>query len=287
MDKKTRNTYFEISRLFEKLFQSLSVRKKKSSAAALRLLHCLMPIFIFCWVNDCLIICRRHRFSFVCVKASIKCMGMNVFRVLLCPSSARRPFCVSVRGAERPQPRDRRPCASNVRFRGLLASGSGFCSRPPRPPLSFFEAIQTEQLRLQFPLNDATIQAGRCWRSVTAAFRFPTFAVVFSWAARRLAAIMDGGDYSSGLENPLYGELKYFCRKIQEAYSELKEDLTPYRDDRFYRWVLPFARDSNETVAAAIYGDLVCELVSLGSGESGNRKWMDGQSSPSLQFPLW
>uniref|UniRef100_UPI003AAF33C3 transmembrane protein 181 isoform X4 n=1 Tax=Centroberyx gerrardi TaxID=166262 RepID=UPI003AAF33C3 len=41
-------------------------------------------------------------------------------------------------------------------------------------------------------------------------------------------------DYS-GLENPLYSELKYFCRKIQEAYNELKEDLTPYRDDRFYR----------------------------------------------------
>uniref|UniRef100_A0A8C9Y0B7 Transmembrane protein 181 n=1 Tax=Sander lucioperca TaxID=283035 RepID=A0A8C9Y0B7_SANLU len=42
-------------------------------------------------------------------------------------------------------------------------------------------------------------------------------------------------DYSSGLENPLYSELKYFCRKIKEAYNELKEDLTPYRDDRFYR----------------------------------------------------
>lgn len=44
-------------------------------------------------------------------------------------------------------------------------------------------------------------------------------------------------DYSSGLENPLYSELKYFCRKIQEAYNELKEDLTPFRDDRFYRWL--------------------------------------------------
>lgn len=43
-------------------------------------------------------------------------------------------------------------------------------------------------------------------------------------------------DYS-GLENPLYSELKYFCKKIQEAYNELKEDLTPYRDDRFYRYV--------------------------------------------------
>lgn len=41
-------------------------------------------------------------------------------------------------------------------------------------------------------------------------------------------------DYS---ENPLYAELKYFCRKIQEAYNEFKEDLTPYRDDRFYRLV--------------------------------------------------
>ncbi|CAG03602.1 unnamed protein product, partial [Tetraodon nigroviridis] len=36
-------------------------------------------------------------------------------------------------------------------------------------------------------------------------------------------------------ENPLYSELKYFCKKIQEAYSELKEDLTPFRDDRFHR----------------------------------------------------
>ncbi|XP_068198235.1 transmembrane protein 181 isoform X2 [Antennarius striatus] len=37
------------------------------------------------------------------------------------------------------------------------------------------------------------------------------------------------------LENPLVSELKSFCRRVQEAYSELKEDLTPYRDDRFYR----------------------------------------------------
>lgn len=44
-------------------------------------------------------------------------------------------------------------------------------------------------------------------------------------------------DYASGLENPFYSELKYFCKKIQEAYSELKDDLTPFRDDRFYRWV--------------------------------------------------
>uniref|UniRef100_A0A8D3BMA7 Transmembrane protein 181 n=1 Tax=Scophthalmus maximus TaxID=52904 RepID=A0A8D3BMA7_SCOMX len=42
-------------------------------------------------------------------------------------------------------------------------------------------------------------------------------------------------DYPSGLENPLYSELKLFCRRLQEAYGELKEDLTPYRDERFYR----------------------------------------------------
>uniref|UniRef100_A0A6Q2WXN1 Transmembrane protein 181 n=1 Tax=Esox lucius TaxID=8010 RepID=A0A6Q2WXN1_ESOLU len=41
-------------------------------------------------------------------------------------------------------------------------------------------------------------------------------------------------DYS-GFENPLFSDLKYFCKKIQEAYNELKEDLTPYREDRFYR----------------------------------------------------
>ncbi|XP_056873775.1 transmembrane protein 181 isoform X1 [Takifugu flavidus] len=46
---------------------------------------------------------------------------------------------------------------------------------------------------------------------------------------------MMNDDYASGLENPFYSELKYFCKKIQEAYSELKEDLTPFRDDRFYR----------------------------------------------------
>lgn len=94
-------------------------------------------------------------------------------------SLIRTKTCISVRGAETPQPRDPRPCASNVRFRGLLAWGLGFCF-PPISPLFFFEATQTEQLRLQFPLNDATIQAGRRWRSVAAAFRFPTFAVVFS-----------------------------------------------------------------------------------------------------------
>ncbi|XP_029452506.1 transmembrane protein 181 isoform X2 [Rhinatrema bivittatum] len=41
-------------------------------------------------------------------------------------------------------------------------------------------------------------------------------------------------DYPS-FENPLCNELKEFCKRIQETYKELKEDLTPYRDDRYYR----------------------------------------------------
>lgn len=64
-------------------------------------------------------------------------------------------------------------------------------------------------------------------------------------------------DYSSGLENPLYSELKYFCRKIQEAYNELKENLTPFRDDRFYRWVSCFRC----VTLHSYFGILFCALL--------------------------
>uniref|UniRef100_F7F3K4 Transmembrane protein 181 n=1 Tax=Callithrix jacchus TaxID=9483 RepID=F7F3K4_CALJA len=36
-------------------------------------------------------------------------------------------------------------------------------------------------------------------------------------------------------EPPLCSELKHLCRRLQEAYRELKEDLTPFKDDRYYR----------------------------------------------------
>uniref|UniRef100_UPI00398ECF92 transmembrane protein 181 isoform X2 n=1 Tax=Pristiophorus japonicus TaxID=55135 RepID=UPI00398ECF92 len=36
-------------------------------------------------------------------------------------------------------------------------------------------------------------------------------------------------------ENPLYTEIKYFYRKVKGAFMDLKEDLTPYKDDRYYR----------------------------------------------------
>ncbi|NWT42228.1 TM181 protein, partial [Chroicocephalus maculipennis] len=35
--------------------------------------------------------------------------------------------------------------------------------------------------------------------------------------------------------SPLCGEVKRFCRRVRETYREIKEDLTPYRDDRYYR----------------------------------------------------
>ncbi|XP_058628159.1 transmembrane protein 181 isoform X2 [Onychostoma macrolepis] len=36
-------------------------------------------------------------------------------------------------------------------------------------------------------------------------------------------------------EKPLLGEMKRLCRRIQDAFSELQEDLTPYKTERFYR----------------------------------------------------
>uniref|UniRef100_A0A8C5MWI2 Transmembrane protein 181 n=1 Tax=Leptobrachium leishanense TaxID=445787 RepID=A0A8C5MWI2_9ANUR len=41
-------------------------------------------------------------------------------------------------------------------------------------------------------------------------------------------------DYAA-FESSLCNEFTDFCKKICEVYKELKEDLTPYRDDRFYR----------------------------------------------------
>ncbi|KAG8583415.1 hypothetical protein GDO81_008396, partial [Engystomops pustulosus] len=40
-------------------------------------------------------------------------------------------------------------------------------------------------------------------------------------------------DYAA-FESSLYTDFKDFCKKISDAYMELKEDLTPYRDDRYY-----------------------------------------------------
>ncbi|KAG5205722.1 hypothetical protein JEQ12_018972 [Ovis aries] len=39
-------------------------------------------------------------------------------------------------------------------------------------------------------------------------------------------------------EPPLCSELKHLCKRLQEAYRELKEDLTPFRDDRYYRFLV-------------------------------------------------
>ncbi|KAL1770230.1 transmembrane protein 181 [Sigmodon hispidus] len=36
-------------------------------------------------------------------------------------------------------------------------------------------------------------------------------------------------------EPPLCSGLKQLCQRLQEAYRELKEDLAPFKDDRYYR----------------------------------------------------
>ncbi|XP_077139396.1 transmembrane protein 181 isoform X1 [Ranitomeya variabilis] len=41
-------------------------------------------------------------------------------------------------------------------------------------------------------------------------------------------------DYAA-FESSLYTEFKHFCKKISAAYKDLQEELTPYRDDRYYR----------------------------------------------------
>ncbi|MFT7797518.1 transmembrane protein 181 isoform X1 [Arapaima gigas] len=42
-------------------------------------------------------------------------------------------------------------------------------------------------------------------------------------------------DRDAGPERPIFTEIKSLCRRIEEAIRELKEDLTPWRDERFYR----------------------------------------------------
>nr|XP_003215817.2 PREDICTED: transmembrane protein 181 isoform X1 [Anolis carolinensis] len=41
-------------------------------------------------------------------------------------------------------------------------------------------------------------------------------------------------DYPA-FENPLCGELKHICKRLRETYKEIKEDLTPYKEERYYR----------------------------------------------------
>ncbi|GCC40337.1 hypothetical protein chiPu_0023987, partial [Chiloscyllium punctatum] len=42
-------------------------------------------------------------------------------------------------------------------------------------------------------------------------------------------------DSDASFENPLYIELKYFCKRVKEAYMDLKDDLIPYKDNQYYR----------------------------------------------------
>lgn len=54
--------------------------------------------------------------------------------------------------------------------------------------------------------------------------------------------------------SPLCGELKRFCKRLREAYREIKEDLTPYRDDRYYRYGRERGEEGQVMVTAASWG---------------------------------
>uniref|UniRef100_A0A672UD06 Transmembrane protein 181 n=1 Tax=Strigops habroptila TaxID=2489341 RepID=A0A672UD06_STRHB len=54
-------------------------------------------------------------------------------------------------------------------------------------------------------------------------------------SAGRAAAGRHGGADFAAFGSPLCGEVKRFCRRLRETYREIKEDLTPYKDDRYYR----------------------------------------------------
>lgn len=67
-----------------------------------------------------------------------------------------------------------------------------------------------------------------------------------AWSRQRRGG--EGGDREGGaqlgagmdaeypaFEPPLCNGLKQLCQRLQEAYRELKEDLAPFKDDRYYR----------------------------------------------------
>lgn len=214
-------------------------------------------------------------------------MSMHAFRVLWCPSSARRPFCVSVRGAETTATTWPSSLCIERAFPWPLGLGLGLLSPPPT--LSFFEAIQTEQLRLQFPLNDATIQARRCWRSVTAAFRPPHRSPLF-------LVEPPGGSLRSWTAATTRPAWRTLCTASwNTSVGRSKRPTMSWRRTWRLTETIAFTGGSSRPVCPRFQWNrsggylrrfLVCELVLLGSGESGNRKCMDGQSSPSLQLLL-
>uniref|UniRef100_A0A8C3QHE0 Transmembrane protein 181 n=1 Tax=Cyanoderma ruficeps TaxID=181631 RepID=A0A8C3QHE0_9PASS len=76
--------------------------------------------------------------------------------------------------------------------------------------------------------------------SPAAASPIPASFVPASPAPASVAPAFGGG--AGGMEadfaafgSPLCGEVKRFCRRVRETYREIQEDLTPYKDDRYYR----------------------------------------------------
>uniref|UniRef100_A0A8C9AJV5 Transmembrane protein 181 n=1 Tax=Prolemur simus TaxID=1328070 RepID=A0A8C9AJV5_PROSS len=53
--------------------------------------------------------------------------------------------------------------------------------------------------------------------------------------AKKAAQRAERREEYPAFERPLCSELKQLCKRLQEAYRELREDLAPFKDDRYYR----------------------------------------------------
>ncbi|XP_004674218.1 PREDICTED: LOW QUALITY PROTEIN: transmembrane protein 181 [Condylura cristata] len=124
--------------------------------------------------------------------------------------------------------------ASSAQQGYLLCGPLPASSRGPEPPARFLRAPsppppppapppRPRPARRQPPIPGAGERGGEGSHSKGGA----------AGAAGGRGAGMDA-EYPA-FEPPLCSELKHLCKRLQEAYRELKEDLTPFRDDRYYR----------------------------------------------------
>uniref|UniRef100_A0A8D0CHJ1 Transmembrane protein 181 n=1 Tax=Scleropages formosus TaxID=113540 RepID=A0A8D0CHJ1_SCLFO len=86
-----------------------------------------------------------------------------------------------------------------------------------------------------------------------------------------------------GSERPLLAELKCLCRRIEEAIKELKEDLTPWRDERFYRLApMRLYTLSKRHFVLVFVVFFVCFGLTVFIGIAGGRRCLGG-----MNLPLW
>lgn len=84
--------------------------------------------------------------------------------------------------------------------------------------------------------------------------------------------------------SPLCGEVKRFCRRVRETYREIQEDLTPYKDDRYYRYCRArLRRDRNRAGGGyrASHGEPPAELPAAAARPRGCSRRAPGSRSPA------